>query len=71
MTSERSWIDVLAELRAARKPCAMVVVTDVRGSTPREVGARMIVADGRLAWGTIGGGNLERQAIERSAAAGR
>lgn len=65
MAAERSWIDVLAELRSQRRPCAMVVVTAVRGSAPREVGARMIVADGRLVWGTIGGGNLERQAIER------
>jgi xanthine dehydrogenase accessory factor len=43
----------------------MVVVADVRGSVPREAGARMLVADGDIAWGTIGGGNLERQALER------
>lgn len=37
----------------------MVVVTDVKGSTPRDPGARMLVAGGRIVWGTIGGGKLE------------
>ncbi len=60
-----SWIEVLAEHQRARRPCAMVVVTDVRGSAPREPGARMIVSGGRIAWGTIGGGNLEHLAVER------
>ena len=67
MTDSLAWIETLSELRAAGRPCCMVVVTGVRGSAPRESGARMIVADGRLAWGTIGGGNLERLAIEHSA----
>lgn len=64
MSDAQAWIEVLNDLRAARQPCAMVVVTDVRGSAPRESGARMIVAGGKLVWGTIGGGNLERVAIE-------
>jgi len=46
----------------------MVVVTEVAGSAPREAGARMLVADGRLAWGTIGGGNLEKLALEHALA---
>lgn len=66
MSPDHGWIGVLAELRAARRPCAMVVVTGVRGSAPREVGARMIVSSGRIVHGTIGGGNLERLAIERA-----
>src|SRR5688572_27290657 len=66
MADPTSWLQTLADLREERVPCAMVVVTAVRGSAPREVGARMLVARGRLAWGTIGGGNLERLAIERS-----
>jgi len=68
MSPEASWIEKLSELRAAGKACAMIVVTSARGSVPREPGARMIVADGDLAWGTIGGGNLERQAIEHGLA---
>src|SRR5262245_44097804 len=75
MDEAQAWIEKLSELRAQRRPCALVVVTQVKGSGPREPGARMIVArepgkrDGRadLVFGTIGGGNLELQAIERCA----
>lgn len=59
----RAWFEFLSELRARSAPCVVVVVTGVRGSAPREVGARMIVAEDQLAWGTIGGGNLEHMAI--------
>ncbi len=62
----QGWIETLAELRAARRPCALVVVAHTVGSAPREPGARMIVCDGRIAWGTIGGGNLEHQALARA-----
>ena len=62
-----AWIDALADLRARRVPCVLVVVAGVEGSAPREPGARMVVAEGALAFGTIGGGQLERLARERSA----
>lgn len=68
MNASQAWIEELARLRDAGRPCAMVVVTAVEGSAPREAGARMLVADGRLAWGTIGGGNLEKLAIEHATA---
>lgn len=63
MNNSLSWIESLGNLRAMRTPCTMVVVTQVEGSAPREVGARMLVAGGELHWGTIGGGNLEQLAI--------
>ncbi len=66
MTDPTSWLETLAGLREEGVPCVVVVVTGVRGSAPREVGARMIVTGGRLEWGTIGGGNLEHLAIERA-----
>ena len=73
MDRSQEWIEKLSDLRARKVACALVVVTEVRGSGPREPGARMIVTlgqrgKGALAFGTIGGGNLEMQAIERSAA---
>ncbi|MBR9766290.1 MAG: xanthine dehydrogenase accessory protein XdhC [Rhodobacteraceae bacterium] len=43
-----------------------VVVADTRGSTPREVGAAMLVGAGGLLEGTIGGGTLEHEAIGRA-----
>jgi len=63
---DQDWIEELGHLRDAKKPCVLVVVTEVKGSAPREPGARMIVERGKLAWGTIGGGNLEKLAIERA-----
>jgi xanthine dehydrogenase accessory factor len=45
-----------------RQPVVLITVTGVRGSTPRERGARMLVDD-KQQTGTIGGGELEYQAI--------
>ncbi|MEM7515578.1 MAG: xanthine dehydrogenase accessory protein XdhC [Planctomycetota bacterium] len=61
-----SWIDTLNSCKERREPCAMVVVVASKGSAPRDSGARMIVANGRLIGGTIGGGNLEKLAIEHA-----
>lgn len=65
--NQQEWLEQLARLRSERRACVQVVVIGVKGSAPREIGARMIVADGRLAWGTIGGGRLEHMAMERAA----
>ena len=63
----QDWIDALGDFRAQKRPCVVVVVTDVRGSAPREAGTRMLVdADGELAHGTIGGGQLELQALDHA-----
>ncbi len=45
---------------------ALVTVVATRGSSPREAGARMIVAPDGTFTGTIGGGMLEWQAIAKS-----
>lgn len=58
----------LAGLRsavAAHGRVARVVIADVAGSSPREVGAAMLVWDGGQA-GTIGGGALEYQAARQA-----
>lgn len=50
----------VAGLLEAHGACALVTVAAVRGSAPREAGARMIVGpDGAGFSGTIGGGELE------------
>lgn len=56
-----NWLDKLAELNQQGIPCVMVTVASIRGSTPREVGAKIIVTADEM-FGTIGGGNLEYQA---------
>ena len=54
------WIDELSDLTAAGERVVLVTVSGIRGSAPREVGAKMIVTDD-LTIGTIGGGQLEYQ----------
>lgn len=61
--SAAPWADwVLARLE--REPCALISLLAAEGSTPREAGTRMAVAASGI-FGTIGGGNLEFQAIEQ------
>ena len=54
------WIDELSDLSAAGERVVLVTVAGIRGSAPREVGAKMIVTD-EATIGTIGGGQLEYQ----------
>lgn len=54
------WIDELCDLSAADEPAVLVTVAGIKGSAPREVGAKMIVTP-RETIGTIGGGQLEYQ----------
>ncbi len=54
------WIDELSDLTAAGERVVLVTVAGIRGSAPREVGAKMIVTDSATI-GTIGGGQLEFQ----------
>jgi xanthine dehydrogenase accessory factor len=61
------WLKAVERLREQRLPGVLVTVTAVRGHAPREAGAKMVVAASRT-WATVGGGNLEALAIERSRA---
>lgn len=54
------WIDELMDLAASGEPAVLVTVAGIRGSAPREVGAKMIVTAAETI-GTIGGGQLEYQ----------
>ena len=52
------WIDDLSRQLGDGNACVLVTVAGVRGSAPREVGAKMLVTDSEII-GTIGGGQLE------------
>ncbi|MCP4432083.1 MAG: xanthine dehydrogenase accessory protein XdhC [Gammaproteobacteria bacterium] len=56
-----NWLRELAELQQQNTDCVMLTVASIVGSTPREVGCKMIVTSDQI-FGTIGGGNLEYQA---------
>ncbi len=45
---------------------ALVTVVETKGSTPREVGAKMVVGRDGLISGTIGGGTTEARVIEEA-----
>ena len=57
------WINGLSELAAAGESSVLITVAGVRGSAPREVGAKMIVTPTQTI-GTIGGGQLEYQCVQ-------
>jgi xanthine dehydrogenase accessory factor len=56
------WASLLQEIDRVER-AALVSVVRVFGSTPREAGARMVVTADQIV-GTIGGGNLEWEAIQ-------
>lgn len=59
------WISqALASVRRG-EALAMVSIVGAQGSTPRELGARMLVWPDRFT-GTIGGGSLERQGLDQA-----
>lgn len=53
-------------IRERGENAAICIIVHTKGSTPRSVGAKMIVhEDGRIV-GTIGGGNLEKEVIHNA-----
>jgi xanthine dehydrogenase accessory factor len=63
----RVWAAIAAAIEATGK-AALVTVADVRGSAPREPGARLVVRPDGTFSGTIGGGTLEWRAIAEATA---
>lgn len=61
-------IDCYRQLAAALKegPVVLATVTDVKGSVPREVGAKMIVCADDRTFNTIGGGAGEAKVIRQA-----
>ncbi|MWV14125.1 xanthine dehydrogenase accessory protein XdhC [Pseudomonas sp. R-28-1W-6] len=58
-----NWLEALADLQQQDQPCVLVTVIEERGSTPRNAGAKMVVAAER-SHDTIGGGHLEYKALQ-------
>ncbi len=62
-----TWWQAVADLRARREAGVLITVTDVRGHAPRDAGAKMVVT-ATTTTGSIGGGNLEAEAVRRARA---
>jgi xanthine dehydrogenase accessory factor len=56
------WLLHLVRLSASGPRCVLVTVVETRGSVPREAGTKMVVS-AAAAFGTIGGGQLEYEAL--------
>ena len=51
---------------AQNENVALCTIVNTKGSTPRKVGAKMIVYENGSIFGTIGGGELERSVIKNA-----
>jgi xanthine dehydrogenase accessory factor len=56
------WLQTMLALCEGQEPCVLVTVAEVRGSTPREAGTKMVVTK-ETSFGTIGGGRLEYEVL--------
>src|SRR5262245_26400184 len=60
--------DAIARWRRAGRRFVMATVVETRGFTPRKSGTRMLIAADGETWGTIGGGAIERDVLEKARA---
>ena len=60
-----NWIAAANQLVSEDKAIAHAVVIFVRGSSPREVGANMVISETQI-WNTIGGGSLEFEVMKQA-----
>ncbi|OGU40421.1 MAG: hypothetical protein A2X61_03870 [Ignavibacteria bacterium GWB2_35_12] len=58
--------DKIAEIRKSRRKAVLCTVVSTKGSVPRKIGAKIIVMDDSKIFGTIGGGTLEKNVIEKA-----
>ena len=55
-----------SELKQAGNSFVQITLVDVRGGAPQDIGAKCLVTEKGLSFGTIGGGKVEAKAIEYS-----
>jgi len=61
---DRTLSEALVAAREAGRRCVLATIVSTKGSTPRKVGARMLVDPERGLVGTVGGGCGEAEVIE-------
>lgn len=59
------WISTLQAFKQKAQPVALVTIIKAKGSTPRDLGAKILVTSNEF-FGTIGGGRLEELVIEKA-----
>lgn len=61
----KGWLAQIKQLLQDAIPSVLVTVVETKGSTPREVGAKMVISEKEV-FGSIGGGHLEFAAINHA-----
>lgn len=61
-----AFFEKMNELLAANIPFVAVTVVDANGSVPQEIGAKMLITEVGLHYGTVGGGKVETRAIKEA-----
>ena len=59
------WYEAVQKLATKNQDYVLITVLGTRGSTPRDCGTKMVVSQSK-SYQTIGGGNLEYQAIDKA-----
>lgn len=60
------YFERLSSLLETGTAVVSVTLVDITGSAPQEQGARMLVTEGGIAYGTVGGGKVEARALEEA-----
>ena len=68
MAAPSGFVERLAELSRQGKPFVSVTMVEAVGSTPQDAGSKMLVAEDGLSSGTVGGGKVERKALDHAQA---
>jgi xanthine dehydrogenase accessory factor len=62
----KNFFEKIVEIKKSGEPAAFAIVIKIEGSTPRKVGAKMVVLKDGKAVGTLGGGDLEKRVVEEA-----
>lgn len=61
-----AFVEKLQGLLDANIPFVTVTMVEAQGSTPQDVGSKMLVTSDGLYYGTVGGGKLEKKALDEA-----
>jgi xanthine dehydrogenase accessory factor len=64
--SDAEYYARVAELLLKHTPFVSVILVDTAGSVPQDAGRKMLVTSDGLLYGTVGGGKVEKKAIEEA-----
>ena len=60
-----NWVEVITNLRTSSVPHVLITIVEVKGSSPRGQGTRMVVTPTKIE-GTVGGGKLELKVMDKA-----